>query len=73
MSNEANTQDHVFTNDVFDKDDGNGECVYTNHKDITKYKIPVTELQNVITEKHKDNGFIKEYEVSSVYMRPTIL
>jgi hypothetical protein len=42
-------------------------------KDIANYRIPVTELQNVINEKHKDDGFLKEYEVSLIYIGPTIL
>jgi hypothetical protein len=45
--------------------------VYSNRED--RYRIPVTELQNVINEKQKDDGFLKEYEVSLVDMGPTIL
>jgi hypothetical protein len=37
--------------------------VYSNRED--RYRIPVTELQNVINEKQKDDGFLKEYEVRS--------
>ena len=73
MSYEASTQDHVYTNNVSSEEGGNDGCVYSNNEDITKYRIPVTELQNVINEKHKDDGFLKEYEVSLVYMGPTIL
>ena len=73
MSYEASTQDHVYTNHVSDEEGGNDEFVYSNSEDITKYRIPVTELQNVINEKHKDDGFLKEYEVSLVYIGQTIL
>ena len=73
VSYEASTQDHVYTNNVSSEEGGNDGCVYSNNEDITKYRIPVTELQNVINEKHKDDGFLKEYEVSLVYMGPTIL
>jgi hypothetical protein len=31
----------------------------------------ISELQNVINEKQKDDGFLKEYQVSLVYMGPT--
>lgn len=72
MSYGASTQDHVYTNHVSDEDEGK-DCAYSNRKDITKYRIPVTELQNVINEKHKDDGFLKEYEVSLIYIGPTIL
>ena len=73
MSYEASTQDHVCTNNVSDEEEVNDDCVYSNSEDFTKYRIPVTELQNVINEKHKDDGFLKEYDVSLVYMGPTIL
>ena len=73
MSYEASTQVNVYTNNVSDEGEGTGDCVYSNSEDITKYRIPVTELQNVINEKHKDDGFLKEYEVSLVYIGPTLL
>ena len=73
MSYLTSTQDHAYTNHVSDEEGGNDDCVYSNPKDITKYRIPVTELQNVINEKHKDDGFLKEYEVSLIYIEPTIL
>ena len=73
MSYEASTQDHVYTNHVSDKEGGNDELVYFNREDTTKYRIPLTELQNVINEKYRDDGFLKEYKVSLVYMEPTIL
>jgi len=44
-----------------------------SHDDIqltevtTKYRIPVTELHNVIKEKHRNDGFLKEYWVSVPY------
>ena len=60
---EANTQDHIYTNHVSDEEGGHDECVYSNRED--RYRIPVTELQNVINEKQKDDGFLKEYEVRS--------
>ena len=71
MSSEANTQDYMYTNHVSDEEGGNDDCVYSNHDD--RYRIPVTELQNVINEKQKNDGFLKEYEVSLAYMGPTIL
>jgi regulatory protein YycH of two-component signal transduction system YycFG len=55
---DASTQDHVYTNNVSGEEGGNDDCVYSNNDDITKYRIPVTELQNVINEKHKDDGFL---------------
>ena len=73
MSYKASTQDHVYTNHVSDEEGGNDEFVYSNSEDITKYRIPVTELQNVINEKYRDDGFLMEYKVSLVYMEPTIL
>ena len=73
MSYEASTQDNVYTNNVSDEEEGTDDCAYSNSEDITKYRIPVTELQNVINEKHKDDGFLKEYEVSLVYIGPTLL
>ena len=73
MSYDTSAQDHVYTNNVSGEEGGNDDCVYSNREDITKYRIPVTELQNVINEKHKDDGFLKEYEVSLVDMGPTIL
>ena len=33
----------------------------------TKHRIPVTELHNVIEEKHRNDGFLKEYGVSVPY------
>jgi hypothetical protein len=68
---EANTQDRIYTNHVSDEEGSNDECVYSNRE--YRYRIPVTELQNVINEKQKDDGFLKEYEVSLVDMGPTIL
>ena len=73
MSSEPNTQDHGYTNHVSDEEGSNADCDYSNREDITKYRIPVTELQNVINEKEKDDGFLKEYEVSLGYKGPTIL
>jgi regulatory protein YycH of two-component signal transduction system YycFG len=73
VSYDAGTQDHVYTNNVSGEEGGNDDCVYSNNDDITKYRIPVTELQNVINEKLKDDGFLKEYGVSLVDMGPTIL
>lgn len=73
VSYESSTEDNVYTHDVSDEEGGNDECVYSNREDTTKYRIPVTELQNVINEKHKDDGFLKEYDVSLVYMGSTIL
>jgi hypothetical protein len=63
VMSEANTQDRIYTNHVSDEEGGNDECVYSNRED--RYRIPVTELQNVINEKQKDDGFLKEYEVRS--------
>jgi hypothetical protein len=71
VSYEASTQDHVYTKNVSEEEGGDDDCVYSNREDITKYRIPVTELQNAINEKHKDDGFLKEYQVSLVYMGPT--
>ena len=58
------------TNTLYDDDDNNGEATYGNAQlnDVTtKYRIPVTELHNVINEKHTNDGFLKEYEVSVLY------
>ena len=62
--------EQVYDNTVSDDDDNNGEATYGNAQlnDVTtKYRIPVTELHNVINEKHTNDGFLKEYEVSVLY------
>ena len=62
--------EQVYDNTLYDDDDNNGEATYGNvqHDEVTtKYRIPVTELQNVINEKHTNDGFLKEYEVSVLY------
>jgi hypothetical protein len=59
--------EQVYDNTLSDEDDNNGEATYGNVQlnDVTtKYRIPVTELHNVINEKHTNDGFQKEYEVS---------
>ena len=59
--------EQVYNNTVSDDDDNNDEATYGNvqHNEVTtKYRIRVTELQNVISDKHTNNGFLKEYEVS---------
>jgi len=59
--------EQVYNNTVSHDDDNNGEATYGNvqHDEVTtKYRIPVTELQNVISDKHTNDGFLKEYEVS---------
>ena len=71
VSYEASTQDHVYIKNVSEEEGGNDDCVYSNREDIAKYRIPVTELQNVINKKHKDDGVHKEYQESLVYMGPT--
>jgi len=58
-------------NTVPDDDEINGEVAYGNvqHDEVTaKYRIPVTELHNVINERHTSDGFLKEYEVSVLYI-----
>jgi hypothetical protein len=62
--------EQVYDNTLYDDDDNNGEATYGNAQlnDVTtKYRIPVTELHNVINEKHTNDGFLKEYEVSVLY------
>ena len=62
-----NTEQVYNNNTVYHDDDNNGEATYGNvqHNEVTtKYKIPVTELHNVISDKHANDGFLKEYEVS---------
>ena len=36
-------------------------------KVTTKHRIPVTELHSAIEEKHRNDGFLKEYGVSVPY------
>jgi hypothetical protein len=47
----TSTQDHAYTNHVSDDEGGNDDCVYSNPKDITKYRIPVTELQWLVSNR----------------------
>jgi hypothetical protein len=63
----SHNTEQVYNNTVSHDDDNNGEATYGNvqHDEVTtKYRIPVTELHNVIREKHTNGGFLKEYEVS---------
>jgi hypothetical protein len=63
----SHNTEQVYNNTVSHDDDNNGEATYGNvqHDEVTtKYRIPVTELQNVIRDKHTNDGFLKEYEVS---------
>ena len=63
----SHNTEQVYNNTVSHYDDNNGEATYGNvqHDEVTtKYRIPVTELHNVIREKHTNDGFLKEYEVS---------
>ena len=65
--------EQVYNNSVSDDDDNNGEATYgdVQHNEVTtKYRIPVTELHNAINEKHTNDGFLKEYEVSVLNMGP---
>ena len=66
----SQTTEQVYNNTLYDDDDNNGEATYGNAQlnDVTtKYRIPVTELHNVINEKHTNDGFLKEYEVNVLY------
>ena len=66
----ANKTEQVYDNTLSDDDDNNGEATYGNAQlnDVTtKHRIPVTELHNVINEKHTNDGFLKEYEVNVLY------
>ena len=63
----SHTIEQVYNNTLFHDDDNNGEATYGNvpPNDVTtKYRIPVTELQNVISDKHTNDGFLKKYELS---------
>ena len=62
----SHNTEQVYNNTVYHDDDNNGEATYVNvqHDEVTtKYRIPVTELHNVIRDKHMNDGFLKEYEV----------
>jgi hypothetical protein len=63
----SHNTEQVYNNTVSHDDDNNGEATYGNvqHDEVTtKYRIHVTELHNVIREKHTNGGFLKEYKVS---------
>ena len=63
----SHNTEQVYNNTVSHDDDNNGEATYGNvqHDEVTtKYKIHVTELHNVIRDKHTNDWFLKEYEVS---------
>jgi hypothetical protein len=62
--------EQVYDNTLYDDDDNNGEATHGNaqRNDVTtKYRIPLTELHNVINETYTNDGFLKEYEVSVLY------
>ena len=54
--------EQVYDNIASDDDDNNGDATYGNVQlnDVTtKYRIHVTELNNVINEKPTNDGFLK--------------
>lgn len=61
-------------NDIMDEypeeyDDEEEENVYNNEpseQNLTKYKVPIADLKNVICGKRKGEGFKNEYEVSMI-------